>query len=102
MNAFEVHQYLDSDSSGSDAECVSATVGIERIADFTMWARKHGVRGFLGEFGGGATNTCFGDNADAWLGWTWWAAGPWWRPDDLLAACWTGNLFPARTSGQDG
>jgi endoglucanase len=85
--AFEVHQYLD-DGSGAGTECVSASIGFERVADFTAWARRTGVRGFLGEFGAPATNTCryavdnllgyLGDNPDVWLGWTWWAAGPWW------------------------
>jgi endoglucanase len=85
---FEAHQYLDSDSSGAADECVSESVGAERLKAFTNWLRDNGFRGFLGEFGSYATPTCFraldnmlaymGDNADLWLGWSWWAAGPWW------------------------
>ena len=85
---FEVHQYLDADSSGAGTECVSETIGVERLEEFTAWLRENGFLGFLGEFGGHATPTCFralddmlahiGDNTDAWFGWGWWAAGPWW------------------------
>ena len=48
---FEVHQYLDPDSSGTHPEAVSATIGSERLKAFTLWCRQHHQRGFLGEFG---------------------------------------------------
>jgi endoglucanase len=90
--AFEVHQYLDSDASGTSSQIVSATIGSERLAYFTSWLRANGYRGFLGEFavasstiGGGIGDEALDDmldymdaNADVWLGWTWWAGGPWW------------------------
>lgn len=86
--AFEVHQYFDADSSGTSASCVSNTIGAERLMIFTSWLRAHGKRGFLGEFAGGNNATCqaavtgalshLGANSDVWIGWTWWAAGPWW------------------------
>src|SRR3954464_14304845 len=92
--AFEVHQYLDSDSSGSTTNIVSATVGADRLAGFTQWCRANHRRGFLGEFA--VANSTIGSgsgigdealtnmlsyvrtNADGWMGWAWWAAGPWW------------------------
>lgn len=37
--AYDVHQYLDVDGSGSFEEIVSATVGSERLAPFTRWLR---------------------------------------------------------------
>ncbi|PPU71461.1 cellulase [Xanthomonas melonis] len=87
--AIEVHQYLDADSSGTTAGCVSATVGVERLRSFTQWLRIHRKRGFLGEFGTANNVTCnralegmlgyLEGNGDVWLGWTWWAAGAWWR-----------------------
>lgn len=87
----EVHQYLDSDSSGTSDVCVSATIGSERLQIFTNWLRQHNQRGFLGEFAGGRNNTCLDglddmltyldDNSDVWLGWAYWAAGPWWGED---------------------
>lgn len=86
--AFEVHQYLDADFSGTSATCRSATIGSEVVADFTAWLRAHGFTGFLGEFAGGDNDTCnaavddlldaLEANDDVWLGWSWWAAGPWW------------------------
>lgn len=90
--AFEAHQYLDADSSGTSAQIVSATIGSQRLAGFTSWLRSNGYRGFLGEFAvaGSAIGAGIGDealqevlghldaNADVWLGWTFWAGGPWW------------------------
>jgi endoglucanase len=87
-HAYEVHQYLDGDSSGTSPDCVSQTIGVERVTAFTAWLRSHAKRGFLGEFAGGNNATCaaavdglldhLSANRDVWLGWTWWAAGPWW------------------------
>ncbi len=54
----------------------------------TEWLREDGFRGFLGEIVAGPAPDCLrgldsilahmGDVADVWLGWTYWAAGPWW------------------------
>lgn len=86
--AFEVHQYMDGDSSGTSASCVSETVGADRLKDFTAWLVQNGQRGFLGEFGAANNPTCLkaldnmlgyiDTNKPAWIGWTYWAAGPWW------------------------
>ena len=93
--AFEVHQYLDPDSSGTSSTIVSPTIGSERLAGFTDWLRRSGYEGFLGEFavsadsigsgpsqiGDEALNDMLGyvaSNNDVWIGWTWWAGGPWW------------------------
>lgn len=86
--AIEVHQYLDADASGRDGSCVDSTVGSQRMTAFTDWARANGRKAFLGEFAGGTSATCaaaIGDmvahlhaNSDVYIGWTWWAAGPWW------------------------
>jgi endoglucanase len=86
--AFEVHQYLDSDSSGRSDTCVSETIGVERLKKFTQWLREHGHRGFLGEFGIADNSVCMkaldnmlqniSENSDVWVGWTYWAAGRWW------------------------
>jgi endoglucanase len=86
--AFEVHQYLDSDGSGTHETCVSTTIGSERLAYFTSWARLNHKRAFLGEFAGAANPTCLAalddilthldQNSDVYLGWSYWAAGPWW------------------------
>lgn len=86
--AFEAHQYLDDDSSGTSDQCVDDGIGARRLAGFTAWLKTNERRGFLGEFAGGRSAGCsealdsllthIDDNADVWLGWTYWAAGPWW------------------------
>ena len=86
--AFEVHQYLDDNSSGTSESCVNATIGSSRLINFTSWLYAHNKRGFLGEFGTSDNDNCLAalddmleyidDNSDVWLGWTYWAAGPWW------------------------
>ncbi|MGC4069228.1 MAG: glycoside hydrolase family 5 protein [Polyangiaceae bacterium] len=91
--AFEFHQYLDDDSSGRSATCVSPSIGIERVTQATEWLKAHHFSGFLGEFNGGANETCYlaldslltylGQNADVWLGWSVWAGGPWWGENFL-------------------
>lgn len=88
--AFEPHQYLDSDSSGTSNECVVGS-GAERLVAFTKWARDNRERAFLGEFGAGRNAGCYreldamldyvGSNKDVWIGWTYWAGGPWWPAD---------------------
>jgi endoglucanase len=85
---FEAHTYLDSDSSGTSAVCISESVGVERLEPFTRWLSEHGKLGFVGEFGGGKDPVCLKglaamarmmmDRSDVYLGWTFWAAGPWW------------------------
>lgn len=82
----EVHQYLDSDSSGTNINCVSATIGSERMQAFTQWLRDNNRKGFLGEMGGGRDPTCvaaiddilsfIGQNDDVYVGWAYWAGGP--------------------------
>jgi endoglucanase len=86
--AFEVHQYLDGDSSGTSESCVGASIGSSRLAAFTQWARQQGKKALLAEFAGGRNATCYAAledmlayidaNRDVWIGWAWWAAGPWW------------------------
>ena len=86
--AIEVHQYLDGNSSGQSPEVVSPTIGRERLAGFVKWCRKTKRRAFLGEFAAPATpegRAALGEmlrsmeaDRDVWLGFAWWAAGPWW------------------------
>lgn len=87
--AFDVHQYLDRNSSGTNAACAEGSGA--RLEAFTAWARTHRKRGFLGEFGAGPGAPCqaeltallqhMADNRDVWIGWTAWAGGPWWPRD---------------------
>ncbi len=90
---FEVHMYLDSDSSGTSPVCVSTTIGSERLQFITAWMRNRGFRAYLGEMGTPSNTTCnlamanmldyMQANSDVWVGWTWWVAGPWWGSNPL-------------------
>lgn len=85
---YEVHQYLDSDSSGTHDTCPSTTIGEKALASFAAWAKANGKRAMLGEFGAASNATCLEAldkalahmkaNEDVWAGHTYWSAGPWW------------------------
>ncbi|WP_369935612.1 glycoside hydrolase family 5 protein [Xanthomonas tesorieronis] len=89
--AIEVHQYLDIDSSGTSATCVSGSIGAERLVRFTDWLRETGHIGFLGEFGAADNAACrqaldgmlgyIEQHRAVWLGWSYWAGGAWWNAD---------------------
>lgn len=91
--AFEAHQYLDSDSSGTSDEVISATIGSQRLAGFTQWLRDNELQGFLGEFAAPRSEVglmaledmlaYMDNNDDVWTGWTYWAGGPWWGEYDF-------------------
>src|SRR5262249_32795486 len=55
---FEAHQYLDSSAGGSSDDCVSTTIGSERLAPFIAWLRANGKKGVIAEFAGGSNATC--------------------------------------------
>ncbi|KAL2170667.1 hypothetical protein VTG60DRAFT_4509 [Thermothelomyces hinnuleus] len=85
---YEMHQYLDEDGSGTHEQCVSGTIGRERLQAATEWLKANGKKAILGETAGGANDQCISaltgmlsfmeENSDVWQGWLWWAAGPWW------------------------
>ncbi|NHT77861.1 glycoside hydrolase family 5 protein [Rhizobiaceae bacterium CRRU44] len=99
--AFEVHQYLDSDFSGTNDDCPRGDDAAAALRAMTDWFRANKTRGFLGEFGGSATSDCMiglarmvdvmAEANDVWIGWTYWAAGDWWSPDEPL------NIQPTDT-----
>lgn len=86
---FEIHQYLDSDSSGTKSDCVDPTVGRRRLSKVTKWLRAQHAKAVLAEFGAPPTPVCLqalddvlnflDENADVWAGWTYWAGGARWK-----------------------
>lgn len=100
-----MHQYLDSDGSGTSATCVSSTIGAERIADATTWLRDNGKKGVIGEFAGGANTLCetavtgmldaMITSNDVWLGALAWSAGPWWADYIFSMEPSTGTAYEA-------
>lgn len=85
---YQMHQYLDSDGSGTNEACVSSTIGSERLQAATQWLKDNKKQGIIGEFAGANNAQCIAavkdmlsymdSNTDVWKGALWWAAGPWW------------------------
>jgi endoglucanase len=92
--AYEVHQYFDSDSSGTHAECSGGDKALDAMVAMTEWARANGKKVFLGEFGVPQDKACIAAmgrvldqiqaNGDVWLGWTYWVGGDWWPESEAL------------------
>ncbi len=86
--AFEFHQYMDSNFSGTKMECSRTDDALAAIAAVTEWLDENGFKGFLGEFGGTSSPECLtglmqmagalNARPGTWIGWTAWAAGDWW------------------------
>ncbi len=107
--AFDVHQYLDADSSGKEGTCVVGA-GASRLEPFIQWAKAApGRRGFLGEFAVGDPEVAgqeqcavelrglldTAEKSDVFIGWTAWGGGPWWEPSYIF------RLEPKELSGPD-
>ncbi|KAI9809522.1 MAG: hypothetical protein M1827_006828 [Pycnora praestabilis] len=81
---FDVHQYLDLDSSGTTSECVTDHVS-DAFSPLATWLRANKRQALLSEIGGGNTQSCvtklcstldyLNANSDVYLGYTGWAAG---------------------------
>lgn len=104
---YQMHQYLDTDGSGTSANCVSATIFKERLQAATKWLKDNKKQGIIGEFAGGNNAQCISalqdgltylaQNSDVWTGALWWAAGPWWgnyifSMEPTSGVAWTGIL----------
>jgi endoglucanase len=85
--AYELHQYLDSDYSGTSPTVVTGA-GSTVLGAATSWARSNNKKLFLGETGVGTSSAALAEleaelefmdaNRDVWIGFTGWAGGPWW------------------------
>lgn len=92
--AYEFHQYMDVDFSGKHPTCEKAEEVTQALVTLSGWLRDNGKRGFLGEFGGSSDGACLDGlaamtgvlaaNSDVWIGWTYWAGGEWWPPEEPL------------------
>jgi endoglucanase len=81
---FDVHRYLDSDNSGTHAECTSDHVE-DSFIPLATWLRTNKRQAILSEVGGGNTASCETDvcaalaslnkNSDVYLGYIGWSAG---------------------------
>lgn len=82
----EVHQYADTDYSGTTNECLPTSHFDGKFLRIQEWASANKLKLFLGEFGVAASTECLEtlkgflqlmSGAD-WKGWTYWAGGRWW------------------------
>ncbi|CAO2658496.1 Nn.00g062190.m01.CDS01 [Neocucurbitaria sp. VM-36] len=104
---YQMHQYLDTDGSGTSANCVSATIFKERLQAATKWLKDNKKQGLIGEYAAGNNAQCIAAlkdglaymqaNSDVWTGALWWAAGPWWgdymyNMEPTSGVAWTGIL----------
>jgi endoglucanase len=81
---FDVHKYLDSDNSGTHAECVTDNVATA-FSPLATWLRTNKRQALLSETGGGNVASCeqylcsqiayLNSNSDVYLGYIGWAAG---------------------------
>jgi aryl-phospho-beta-D-glucosidase BglC (GH1 family) len=87
--AIEVHQYLDSDGSGTHFSPITdPNIGPERLTAVTHWAEGNGVKLFLGETGVPSDSQSLTalqnelgymeQNSSVWQGVAYWAGGAWW------------------------
>ncbi|KAF5350969.1 hypothetical protein D9756_008340 [Leucocoprinus leucothites] len=81
---FDVHKYLDSDNSGTHAECVTNNID-NAWSPLADWLRENKRQALNTETGGGNTDSCVqfmceqiayqAANSDVFLGYVGWAAG---------------------------
>ncbi len=85
--AIELHQYADSNYSGTSTECIAPERLSKVMQSLALESPKRQVRFFMGEFGTAATAPCLADlrvlleamqDRAVWLGWSYWAAGARW------------------------
>ncbi|PRP77243.1 endoglucanase (endo-1,4-beta-glucanase) (cellulase) [Planoprotostelium fungivorum] len=86
--AYDIHQYFDSDNSGTHTDCRMDWNTSKVFGPLTQWLRQNKARAFLSEFGFAQNTNCYSiandtlnaieAGGDVWIGWTYWAAGPMW------------------------
>lgn len=106
--AYEIHQYLDADYSGTHGTCKADDVGVKALEGVTDWLDRHRAKAFLAEFGSTTDANCLRamDNMlsfveahpSAWMGWTYWAAGSWWGDNWMSAQPRDGSDPPQLTT----
>ena len=83
--AVDIHEYLDEDFSGGHTACTQDPAA--GLAGVTAWLKEHKLKAFVTEFGGSNTTACttmlngmldYMTNNEEYIGWTAWAAGPFW------------------------
>lgn len=102
--AFDIHEYLDVDFSGGHLECSS--LASEHLSPLTAWLKEYNFKAMITEFGAANGTQCesyvadmldyMADNEE-YIGWTAWAAGPFWGP--YSPCCTDGNQYGSLEPG---
>lgn len=107
LPAFDIHEYLDSDFSGTHSECSQAAA--TNLAPLTSWLQQYGFKAMITEFGGANGTECdsyitgiidYMAQNDVYIGWSAWAAGPLWGKSSACCSDseqW-GSLEPGSTA----
>lgn len=83
----ELHQYADSDYSGTHASCIDSQPLGQIMERVTQWGKENHKKLFLAEFGTPDNRECLQalgtvlnsmSDPSVWRGWSYWAAGRWW------------------------
>jgi endoglucanase len=92
------------DYSGGHTVCSS--LASEKMAPMTAWLRENGLKAMVTEFGAANSTVCrdyitdlinyMADNEE-YIGWTAWAAGPFWGPNS--ACCSDGGQWGSLEPG---
>jgi endoglucanase len=87
--AVELHQYVDSNHSGTSTDCMAPERLEQSMRTLARWSQANRVRFFMGEFGAGSAPACLAalrallqpmQDSRVWLGWSYWSAGARWGP----------------------
>ncbi|CZS88001.1 probable cellulase precursor [Rhynchosporium agropyri] len=100
---FDVHKYLDSDNSGTHAECVTDNVS-DAFQPLATWLKTNKRQALLTESGGGNVASCvnffckqiafINANSDVYLGYVGWSAGSFDSSYVLtMSPAWNGTSF---------
>ena len=92
--SYEVHQYLDSDGSGTHPDFLSVSDSVATLSGFTAWLQANNRTAFLGEIGVTSDPGALADlsamlqymqaNSAQWTGFTYWTAGQWYPQTTCL------------------
>ncbi len=93
--SYEVHQYLDSDGSGTHPDFLSVSDSVATLSGFTAWLKANNRTAFLGEIGVTSAPGALADlsamlqymhaNSDQWTGFSYWTAGAWYPQNYMFS-----------------
>jgi endoglucanase len=93
--SYEVHQYLDSDGSGTHPDFLSVSDSVATLSGFTAWLLANHKTAFLGEIGVTSAPGALADlsamlqymhaNPTAWTGFSYWTAGAWYPANYMFS-----------------